>query len=168
MLRSEAALSTVAKEYGLPADIVEIRARDWVKAAADGRCKPGRTFTKVLQGLAAKQDRAVSYGLTLREFLNARCWFGLTRSLQEEFGSEEAYLQHKGMEARAASERRALKRALELNPFTIPQAVATARTFGAAIDALPVGKDIRGRLQVHLTAHVATLEALIAPGGAQD
>jgi hypothetical protein len=81
--------------------------------------------------------------------------------ISEDFPSLESYLVYRAAKHRAEAERRALKRAIETNPFTIPGAIATARAFGAAIDALPVGKDIRARLHARLEAHVATLEALV-------
>lgn len=42
----------------------------------------------------------------------------------------------------------------------LSDAVASANAFQLAIDALPVGKDIRARLGSHLTAHLKTLEAM--------
>lgn len=42
----------------------------------------------------------------------------------------------------------------------IEAALRSARAFHLAIDALPVGKDIRARLCSHLTAHIKALEAL--------
>lgn len=42
----------------------------------------------------------------------------------------------------------------------IEAALRSARAFHLAIDALPVGKDIRVRLAVHLGTHIASLEAL--------
>jgi hypothetical protein len=77
------------------------------------------------------------------------------------FASREAALSYRAARYHAEAERRALQRAIETNPFTIPQAIATARAFAAAIDALPVGRDIRQRLAAHLDEHIASLEALI-------
>lgn len=45
-------------------------------------------------------------------------------------------------------------------PEALAPALATARSFAVAIDALPVGKDIRTRLRDHLDRHIAVLEAL--------
>lgn len=39
----------------------------------------------------------------------------------------------------------------------VEAAIATAESFRAAIDALPVGRDIRNRLIAHLGAHIAAL-----------
>ena len=39
-------------------------------------------------------------------------------------------------------------------------ALASARAFRVAIDALPVGKDIRTRLLAHLDEHIAAIEAI--------
>ncbi len=41
-----------------------------------------------------------------------------------------------------------------------PALLETARAFRIAIDALPVGKDIRTRLLTHIDAHIAAIEAL--------
>lgn len=38
--------------------------------------------------------------------------------------------------------------------------LATARAFRIAVEALPVGKDIRNRLIAHVDAHIAAIEAL--------
>lgn len=42
----------------------------------------------------------------------------------------------------------------------LTEVLASAKAFGLAIDALPVGKDIRARLTMHLEAHIAALEVL--------
>ena len=39
-------------------------------------------------------------------------------------------------------------------------ALASAEAFRLAIDALPVGRDIRSRLAAHLDAHIATIRAI--------
>lgn len=82
---------------------------------------------------------------------------------RQDFATLNDYLAYRAAKHKAAAERRALQRAIETNPFTLPQAIATAKAFAAAVDALPVGKDIRTRLLGHLDAHIASLEALTAP-----
>ncbi|WP_294108951.1 hypothetical protein [Sphingomonas sp.] len=42
----------------------------------------------------------------------------------------------------------------------VDQILMTAHAFRIAVDALPVGKDIRGRLLAHVDAHITAIEAL--------
>lgn len=42
-------------------------------------------------------------------------------------------------------------------PEGIDEAIASAESFAVAIDCLPVGKDIRNRLQAHIQAHIDLL-----------
>jgi hypothetical protein len=51
-------------------------------------------------------------------------------------------------------------------PGQVEAVLASAQMFRVAIDALPVGKDIRTRLNVHLDAHINLCRAL-SEGSAQ-
>jgi hypothetical protein len=100
--------------------------------------------------------------------LSFNVWERKTPEVLADFASREDYVAYRAAKHHAERERRALRRAIETNPFTLPQAIATAETLGAAVDALPVGKDIRVRLRAHLDAHIVTLRALIdEPRGAR-
>jgi hypothetical protein len=118
----------------------------------------GRGLGTVEADLIAARFAPLS-GAQVRE-AHAKWVYG-SDHVREDFASFQDYLRHVLRRKYAEAERRALQRAIETNPFTIPQAIATAEAFGIAIDALPVGKDIRTRLKSHLDAHIATLQALV-------
>lgn len=62
---------------------------------------------------------------------------------------------HADLPAALSSARTWIKPSESVEPL-----IATAQAFRMAVDALPVGKDIRNRLMAHIDAHIAAIEAL--------
>lgn len=113
-------------------------------------------------------DAAIRHHLPLNKVACAmQAYERGSNSIREDFTTRDDYLAYIAAKARAETEQRAFRRALATNPFAMSDAVATARALATAIDALPIGKDIRGRLRAHLDEHIAALERLDPRSGAK-
>ena len=132
--------------------------------------KPNPPEDYLTKRFATSRDRELAscFRIPVRIAMQARVAWEQCPTPKNDFGSFADYLAYRAEKHRADADRRALRRAIETNPFTLPQAIATARAFGAAIDALPVGRDIRNRLHARLDAHIDSLQALVAPSEAGD